>query len=85
MKPGSFDRQAEKRRAVWSSVPGILFRLLIIGTLFYFWKLWQPGLLKSLLLILAAADLITVPFTFVALRQRLREIEKGELEEARRY
>ena len=39
----------------------------------------------GLLLLLAVADLITIPFTFTALWQRVREIEKGELEEAKKY
>ena len=47
--------------------------------------LGPPEWLSGLLLILAIADLITVPFTFAALRQRVREIERGELDEARKY
>lgn len=82
-KPKSTDQ--EKRRAVCSVVPGVLFRLLIAGLLFYCWDLWQPGLMKTVLLVLAVGNLITVPFTFVVLGQRLREIEKGELDEARKY
>ena len=37
------------------------------------------------MLFLAIADVITIPFTFAALWQRVREIEKGELEEAKKY
>ena len=37
------------------------------------------------LLWLAVLALITIPFSLVVLRQRLREIEGGELNEARKY
>ena len=71
----------EKRAAVKSAVPRRMFRWsrLCLRTL------GPPEWLSGLLLILAIADLITVPFTFAALRQRVREIEKGELEEAKKY
>lgn len=45
----------------------------------------QTGWLDALLLILAVVDLATIPPAFVVLRQRMREIQRGELEEARRY
>ena len=41
--------------------------------------------LHQVLLWLAVLGLITVPFSLVVLRQRLREIEKGEVNEARKY
>ena len=41
--------------------------------------------LDLLLLLMAAADLISIPFSLVVLRQRMREIERGELDEARNY
>lgn len=41
--------------------------------------------LHQVLLWLAVLGLVTIPFSFVVLRQRLREIEKGELNEARKY
>lgn len=43
-----------------------------------------PGL-HRVLLWLAVLGLVTVPFSLVVLRQRLREIKKGELNEARKY
>ena len=61
-------------------------------------QMFQEGLVVTILLslftvligfvlalILAVIDLITIPFTFAALWQRVREIEKGELEEAKKY
>ena len=41
--------------------------------------------LHRVLLWLAVLALITIPFSLVVLRQRLREIEEGELNEARKY
>ena len=40
---------------------------------------------KIVLLLLINAGLLTIPFSLIALRQRLEELEKGELDEARRY
>ena len=75
----------EKRAAVRSTLLSNLLRLCITAALFWCWHQRQPGLIKSILLILAAANLMIFLFTFVALGQRLREIEKGELDEARKY
>ncbi len=85
MKPKSIDRWEEKRAAVKSVVLNTLFQLLTVGALLYLRSLTQTDWLRSLTLFLAAADLITIPFTFAVLRQRVREIEKGELDEARKY
>lgn len=85
MKPKSIDRWEEKRSAVKSVVLNTLFQLLTVGALLYLRSLTQTDWLRSLTLFLAAADLITIPFAFVALWQRVREIEKGELDEARKY
>ena len=41
--------------------------------------------LDNLLLLVAVLDLVTIPFSLVVLRQRLREIERGEMDEARKY
>ena len=63
----------------------VLLRLCLIGILLYGCSCRSPGLIKDLLLFLAVGNLITVPFTFVVLHQRLQEIETGELDEARKY
>lgn len=81
MKP----KNTEKRAAVRSVVLNTLFQLLTAGVLLYARTCTDVGWLRNLALFLAAADLITIPFTFAALRQRVREIEKGELEEAKKY
>ena len=81
MKPKSI----EKRAAVRSAVLSTLFQVMAAGALLYLRTLSPPDWLGGLLLILAVSDLAAIPFTFAALRQRVREIEKGELEEAKKY
>lgn len=62
-----------------------LFQLVTAGALLYLRTLGPPEWLAGLMLFLAVADVLTIPFTFAALWQRVREIEKGELEEAKKY
>ena len=81
MKPKNIEKQAAVRSAIIST----LFQLLAVATLLYLRTLEPPGWLSALMLFLAIADLITIPFTFAALWQRVREIERGELDEARKY
>ena len=80
-----FDRREEKRAAVRSVAVSTLLQLLAVAALLYLRTLGPPDWLAGLMLFLAVADLITIPFTFAALWQRVREIEKGELDEARKY
>ena len=68
-----------------SVVLSTLLQLMAVGALLYLRSVTQTGWLRGLLLLLAVTDLITIPFTFAALGQRVREIEKGELNEARKY
>ena len=85
MRPKSIDRPAEKRAAVRSVVLNVLLQLITAGALLYLRTLSPPDWLGGLLLILAVSDLAAIPFTFAVLRQRVREIEGGELDEARKY
>ena len=62
-----------------------LFQLVTAGALLYLRTLGPPEWLAGLMLFLAVADVLTIPCTFAALWQRVREIEKGELEEAKKY
>lgn len=78
-------KNTEKRAAVRSVVLNTLLQLVTAGALLYARSCTDVGWLRNLALFLAAADLITIPFTFAALRQRVREIEKGELEDAKKY
>ncbi len=70
---------------VRSTVLSTLLRIGIVAALFFCWRQRPPGLAKTVFLALAVTNLITIPFTFAALWQRVREIEKGELDEARKY
>ena len=81
MKPKSI----EKRAAVRSAVLSTLFQVMAAGALLYLRTLSPPDWLGGLLLILAVSDLAAIPFTFAALWQRVREIEGGELDVARKY
>lgn len=81
MKPKSI----EKRAAVRSAVLSTLFQVMAAGVLLYLRTLSPPDWLGGLMLILAVSDLAAIPFTFAVLRQRVREIEGGELDEARKY
>ena len=87
MKPNNtkLDRQGEKRAAVRSVAVNTLLQLVSVGALLFARTLIQAGWLRSLILILAVGDVITIPFTFAALWQRVQEIERGELDEARKY
>ena len=85
MRPRSIDRKAEKRAAVRSVVVSTLLQLMMVAALLWLRTMSPPDWLSGLLLLLAVADLITIPFAFTALWQRVREIEKGELEEAKKY
>ena len=85
MRPRSIDRKAEKRAAVRSVVVSTLLQLMMVAALLWLRTMSPPDWLSGVLLLLAVADLITIPFTFTALWQRVREIEKGELEEAKKY
>lgn len=78
-------KNTEKRAAVRSVVLSTLLQLITAGVLLYARSCTDVGWLSALALILAAASLITIPFSFAVLRQRMREIEKGELDEAKKY
>lgn len=82
-KQENIDR--EKRAAVRSVALNTLFQLLTVAGLLYARSCTEAGWLRALALFLAVSDLVAVPFTFAALWQRVREIERGELDEARKY
>ena len=78
-------REEVKREAVRSVVIQALLQLLGAGLLLGLRARLAAGWAGSLLLALAVADLSSIPFMLPVLRERLREIEKGELDEARKY
>ncbi len=79
------EQAEQKREAVKSVLISAGFRVGAAALLFFTRSRtpW-PGL-HQVLLWLAVLGLVTIPFSLVVLRQRLREIEKGELNEARKY
>ena len=81
MKPKNIEKQA----AVRSVVVSTLFQLVLAGCFLSFRTAVQTGWLRNLLLILVMGNLIIIPFSFAVLRQRVKEIERGELDEAKKY
>ena len=63
----------------------MVIQLLSVAALLGLRSLTVRVWLDRLLLLVAVLDLITIPISFVVLRQRLQEIERGELDEARKY
>ena len=85
MKRSDSTSACERRDAIRSTAVHVLLRLILAGVLLWLRGECQEDLLDLLLLLLISAGLITIPFSLIALRQRLEELEKGELDEARRY
>ena len=85
MRRSNSTNACDRRDAIRSVALHILIRLICAGLL-----LWISGAaaiqwLSTAALLLAAAGLIPIPFSLIALRQRLKELEEGELNEARKY
>ena len=78
-------QRKERREAIQGTVIHVAVRLLSVAVLLGLRLLTVRAWLDNMLLLVAALDLITIPFSFVVLRQRLREIEQGERNEARKY
>ena len=80
------DRRARKRGAVRGAALFLALQALTAALLLWCRALLPGGgFLSALLLLLAAADLLPVIPTAVVLRQRMKEIEGGELDAARKY
>ncbi len=78
-------KRRERREAIQGTVTHVVIQLLSVAVLLGLRCLTVRVWLDNLLLFVVVLDLITVPFSFVVLRQRLREIERGEMDEARKY
>ena len=78
-------RRALRRDAARGTLMFVGGQLLSVLVLLWLRGLSKTGWLDTLLLVLAVLDLAVIPFSAVVLRQRLREIERGELDEARKY
>ena len=81
MKP----KNIERRRAVRAVLLNALLQLLTAVLLLRVRSWFQTGWLRGLLLVLAAAGLVTIPCSVVVLRQRLEELRQGELDQAKQY
>lgn len=78
-------KRRERGEAIRGAVTHAAVQLLSAAALLGLRCLTVRAWLDSLLLLVAVLDLVTIPFSLVVLRQRLREIEKGEMDEARKY
>lgn len=86
-RPKNIDpaKRRERSAAIQGTVSHVVIQLLSVAVLLGLRHLTVRVWLDNLLLLVAVLDLITIPISFVVLRQRLREIERGELDEARKY
>jgi hypothetical protein len=87
MKPGSTDSLTRQRRqALVSAAVYGLGLLSQTGLLLWVrYRFLSPGILSTLLLVLALASAAALIPLGLALWGRLREIEGGEIDEARQY
>lgn len=84
-KPANTDSQARRRKnAVQGAAVSTVTQLLSAAVLLWL-RAGTTGFLSKLALILALVDVVTVIPVWVVLRARLREIEKGEEEDASQY
>ena len=82
--PGNFERR--KRQAVLSAlVNGCWLVLSAVVVLWLRQLLQSREILSVLLAVIASADMLMLLPLAVSLRQRLKEIEGGEEDEARQY
>lgn len=82
--PKSIERR--KRQAVLSALlSGCWLVLSAVVVLWLRWLLQPGGLLSALMLVTVGADILLLLPLAVSLRQRLKEIEGGEEDEARQY
>ena len=82
--PASIERR--KRQAVLSALLSGCW--LVLSAVLVLWLrglLRLGGLLSALMLVMAVADILLLLPLAVSLRQRLKEIEGGEEDEARQY
>ena len=86
-RPKNIDpaKRRERGEAIRGTVSQVVIQMLSVVVLLGLRSLTVRVWLDNLLLLVAVLDLITIPVSFVVLRQRLREIERGELDEARKY
>lgn len=78
------DKQQRKKGAVIGALCAILFMAVFLGIILWA-AITEPGPPLLLLLMLLAMPVFGIIGTLAALRERLKEIEGGELDEASKY
>lgn len=78
------DRQQRKKGAFIGALSAILFMAVFLGIILWA-VITEPGLPLPLLIILLSLPILGIIGTLAALRERLKEIEGGELDEASKY
>lgn len=87
MKPKSTDSQSVRRKnAILGALSATVLRLTVAVTLLWLRYGKDPaGFSAKLLLILIVLDLGSIPFIWISLRTRLKEIQGGEEDAAAQY
>ena len=89
MKPANIDgpsQAARRKNAILGAVSSALLRLTVsIVLLWLRFSLDPAGFLSKLLLIVIVLDLGSIPFIFISLKTRLKEIQGGEEDAAAQY
>lgn len=78
------DKRKQKKNAVIAAITAILF--MLPGVILPIWvKTIAPNMPILLMLVLMSLSVIAIIGTVLALRERLKEIEGGEMDEAAKY
>ena len=87
MKPANTDSQAVRRKnAVLGAVSSGLLRLTVVIVLVWLRFSLDPSqFMAKVLLVLIVLDLGSIPFIFISLKTRLKEIQGGEEDAASQY
>ena len=87
MKPANTDGQAVRRKnAILGALSSAAMRLTAAVILLWLRSSWEPdAFLAKALLILIVLDLGSIPFIWISLKERLKEIQGGEEDAAAQY
>ena len=87
MKPASIDSRARRRKiAILGALSATLLRLTSVVILLWLRSSWEPkAFMAKLLLVLAVLGIGSIPFIWISLKTRLKEIQGGEEDAAAQY
>lgn len=87
MKPANTDSQARRRKnAILGALSSTLLRLTSVVILLWLRTSWEPGsFLSKLTLIFIVLGIGSIPFIWMSLKTRLKEIQGGEEDAAAQY